>query len=62
MSTSRAQRWRDMRADLRMYGWKGMLRRRGWRFVLLVVAAYFVRDLFLYVLVPLLVYFGFLRG
>ena len=45
-----------------MYSLKGMLRRKGWRFVFLVIAAYLVRDLFLYVLLPLLVYFGFLKG
>ncbi len=56
------QRWRAMRTDWRTYGWKGMFRRKGWRFVLLVIAAYLIRDLFLYVLLPLLVYFGFLKG
>jgi hypothetical protein len=41
-----------LRADLRTDGLLGLVRKRGWRFVLAVVAAYLVKDLVLYVLVP----------
>ena len=48
----------SLRHERRQLGWKGLLRRRGWVLVVLVVAAYLVRDLVLYVLVPLAVVAG----
>jgi hypothetical protein len=44
---------RSLRDERRRLGWKGLLRRRGWVLVALVVLGYLVRDLVLYVLVPL---------
>lgn len=50
-----------LRAERRTLGWRGLLRRRGWRLVVLVVAAYLVRDLVLYVFIPVLVVLGLSR-
>lgn len=52
-------RFRALRDERRQLGWNGLLKHRGWRFVLLVVAVYLVRDLVLYVLVPLAIAAGF---
>ncbi len=52
---------RILRNERRELGWRGLLRRRGWSLVVLVVAFYLVRDLFLYVLVPLAVVMGLKR-
>jgi hypothetical protein len=49
---------RTLRTERRRLGWKGLLRRRGWTLVALFVAAYLVRDLILYVLVPLAIAAG----
>jgi hypothetical protein len=48
-------RLRALRDERRQLGWKGLVRKRGWTLVLLVVLAYLVRDLVLYVLLPLAV-------
>lgn len=50
--------FRTLRDERRQFGWKGLLKRRGWVFVALVVLVYLVRDLVLYVLVPLAVVAG----
>ena len=50
-----------LRRERRELGWKGLLRKRGWSLVLLVVAFYLVRDLVLYVAVPLAVVWGLSR-
>lgn len=47
-----------MRDERRHLGWRGLLKRRGWVFVAVVVLVYLVRDLVLYVLVPLAVVAG----
>ena len=52
---------RSLPQERRQFGWKGLLRRRGWALVALVVAAYLVRDLVLYVVVPLAVAAGLRR-
>jgi hypothetical protein len=49
--------WRERRA----LGWKGLLRKRGWGLVAAVVAFYLVRDLVLYVLIPLAIAVGLSR-
>ena len=49
---------RAVREERRQLGWRGLLRKRGWRFVLIVVLLYLVRDLLLYVVVPLAVAAG----
>ncbi|OAI42350.1 hypothetical protein AYO41_00875 [Verrucomicrobia bacterium SCGC AG-212-E04] len=36
-------------------GLRGLLRRRGWKFIAAVIAYYLVRDSLLYIVVPLLV-------
>jgi hypothetical protein len=46
---------RALRDERRQLGWKGVVRKRGWALVVLVVLAYLVRDLVLYVLLPLAV-------
>ncbi|MBE0591824.1 MAG: hypothetical protein IH616_05415 [Gemmatimonadales bacterium] len=43
---------RELQHERRTLGWRGLLRKRGWRFVVLVVAFYLVRDLVLYILIP----------
>ena len=50
--------YRTLRDERRQLGWKGLLKRRGWGFVAIVVLVYLVRDLVLYVLVPLAVVAG----
>ena len=50
--------YRTLRDERRQLGWKGLLKRRGWVFVAIVVLVYLVRDLVLYVLVPLAVVAG----
>lgn len=52
---------RTLKTERRAYGWKGLLRRRGWRLVLVFVLVYLVRDLVLYVLIPVGIAAGFLR-
>jgi hypothetical protein len=52
---------RRLRDERRTLGWKGLLRKRGWRLVLAFVVFYLVRDLILYVLIPLAVVAGLLR-
>ena len=49
---------RNLRDERRQLGWKGLLKLRGWVFVALVVLGYLVRDLVLYVLVPLAIAAG----
>ena len=50
-----------LRQERRQLGWKGLLRRRGWVLVAIVVAAYLVRDLVLYVALPLAIAAGLRR-
>ena len=52
---------RLLRRERRELGWKGLLRKRGWGFVAAVVAFYLVRDLVLYVLIPLAIAVGLSR-
>jgi hypothetical protein len=49
---------RTLREERRALGWRGLLRKRGWRLVLVFVAFYLVRDLILYVLIPLAIVLG----
>jgi hypothetical protein len=52
---------RQLRRERRELGWRGLLRKRGWRLVAAVVAFYLVRDLVLYVLIPLAIAVGLSR-
>lgn len=38
---------------VRREGWKALLRQRGWRFFAAIVVYYLVRDIILYILIPL---------
>ena len=49
---------RTLRDERRAYGWKGLLRRRGWKLVLAVILFYLVRDVILYILIPLAIVAG----
>lgn len=49
---------RRLRDERRTLGWRGLLRKRGWKLVLGFAAFYLVRDLILYVLIPLAVLAG----
>ncbi len=49
---------RDLRAQWRELGWREFVRQRGWRVVVGVIAFYLVRDLVLYVFIPLALYWG----
>ena len=50
---------RTLRKERIDYGWKGLVKLRGWRLVALFVLAYLVRDTVLYILIPLAVIAGF---
>ena len=45
---------RTLRTERRALGWKGLLRKRGWVIVAVVVVYYLVRDSLLYIVGPLL--------
>jgi len=51
-------RFRVLRDERRRLGWKGLIQRRGWVLVAAVVLGYLVRDLVLYILVPLAIAAG----
>ena len=51
----------QLKAELKEHGLKGLVKRRGWRLVLAVFVAYLIRDLVLYVLIPLAVYWGVVK-
>lgn len=55
------EHFRLLRDERRRLGWKGLLKQRGWKFVALVVVVYLVRDVVLYVLVPLAIAAGLWR-
>lgn len=44
---------RTLQAERRALGWRGLVRRRGWKLVAAVVVYYLVRDTVLYILIPL---------
>ena len=44
---------RTLRDERRALGWRGLVRKRGWKLVLAFVAFYLVRDVLLYVVIPL---------
>jgi hypothetical protein len=50
---------RTLRDDRRRLGWKGLLKRHGWKPFALFIVFYLVRDLILYVLIPAAVIAGF---
>lgn len=52
---------RLLRQERRQLGWRGLVRKRGWTLVVAVVLFYLVRDLVLYVAIPLAVAFGLSR-
>jgi len=45
--------FRTLRDERRALGWRGLVRKRGWRLVVMVVAYYLVRDVLLYIVLPL---------
>jgi len=49
---------RRLRDDRRRYGWKGLLKREGWKPLAIFVVFYLIRDLILYVLIPVAVVAG----
>lgn len=49
---------RRLRDDRRELGWKGLFRRHGWKPLLLFIAFYLIRDVVLYLLIPLAVIAG----
>lgn len=53
--------FRTLRDERRRLGWKGLLKKRGWKLVALVVLYYLVRDTVLYILIPLAVAAGLFR-
>ena len=44
---------RTLRDERRQLGWKGLFRKRGWKLVLLFIVFYLIRDVTLYILIPL---------
>ena len=52
---------RTLRDERRQLGWRGLVRKRGWTIVALVVAYYLVRDTILYIIVPLAIAAGIWR-
>lgn len=59
--TKALQLVRQLRQERRDLGWRGLVRKRGWTLVVMVVLFYLVRDLVLYVAIPLAVAFGLAR-
>lgn len=43
---------RTLRNERRALGWKGLLRKRGWTLLLVFFLFYLIRDLILYVIIP----------
>jgi hypothetical protein len=43
---------RTLRDERRAIGWKGLLRKRGWKLLLVFFLFYLIRDLILYVIIP----------
>ncbi len=52
---------RTLRDERRALGWKGLVKKRGWTVVALVVLYYLVRDTVLYILIPVAIAAGFWR-
>jgi hypothetical protein len=52
---------RRLRDDRRRLGWRGLFRARGWKLVLAFVAYYLIRDVILYIVIPLGVAAGLTR-
>ncbi|HEX9727775.1 MAG TPA: hypothetical protein VGA37_04670 [Gemmatimonadales bacterium] len=50
-----------LRDERRALGWKGLFRKRGWKLVAVFVAYYLIRDVVLYVIIPLGVAAGISR-
>ena len=44
---------RNLRDERRALGWKGLFRKRGWKLLVLFILFYLVRDLILYIIIPL---------
>jgi hypothetical protein len=44
---------RAVQDERRQLGWRGLFRKRGWKLVALVVAYYLLRDVILYIVIPL---------
>jgi hypothetical protein len=53
--------FRTLRDERRALGWKGLFKKRGWKLVLLVVAYYLVRDVILYIIIPVAIAAGLLN-
>lgn len=53
--------FRTLRDERRQLGWRGLLRKRGWVVIALVVVYYLVRDSILYILIPLAIAAGLFR-
>jgi hypothetical protein len=53
--------FRTLRDERRTLGWAGLLRKRGWTVIALVVLYYLVRDTVLYILIPLAIAAGLFR-
>lgn len=53
--------FRSLRQERQALGWRGLVRKRGWVFVALILLLYLVRDLVLFVLIPLAVAAGLSR-
>jgi hypothetical protein len=49
---------RTLRDDRRTLGWRGLFRRHGWKPVVAFLAFYLIRDIILYILIPLAIYAG----
>lgn len=52
---------KTLRDERRALGWRGLFRKRGWKLVAVFVAYYLVRDVVLYILIPLGVAAGITR-
>jgi hypothetical protein len=52
---------RRLRDERRSLGWRGLVRKRGWTLVVVVVAYYLLRDVILYIVIPLAIAAGLSR-
>ncbi len=44
---------RTLRDERRALGWKALLRKRGWKLLAILFFVYLVRDVVLYIIIPL---------
>jgi len=49
---------KSLKAQRRELGWKGLLKKHGWKPIIAFVVFYLIRDTILYILIPLAIWMG----